>query len=147
MAQTNGADLPNDFKFEEEVAEEARSNLNLHYLNNSEGAVPEQADASVIEKIFMSDLDTHSYFLSIIVWSIVILNENILHFQLKTYEGDIYNNTLILVGSGFIAVSLGYTLIKFMHPAVALSVSFILTAVPGIFYPYIHSQKILFPDN
>lgn len=68
----------------------------------------------------------------------MIVDENILHFSLKQYEGDIYNNTLLLILSGTLATSLAFYLIKQLHPAFALAITFFIMFAPSFIYKLLH---------
>ena len=68
------------------------------------------------------------------IWSVCILNDYILQFSIGSYGGDIYNNMLVMIGSGSIAIGLSYLLIRRMHPALALSTALLLTLLPSLVY-------------
>ena len=53
-----------------------------------------------------------NFALCLIVFSIGILNENLLAFSLKTYNGDVYTNTIILIFSGCFASYFTFALIS-----------------------------------
>jgi hypothetical protein len=59
-----------------------------------------------------------------------------LSFMLKSYEGDIYNNMLVLVISGVFATFVGFRLIKTFNPTLALALGFFIITIPTlIIYP------------
>jgi hypothetical protein len=64
-----------------------------------------------------------------------MLDDNILHYSLKTYEGDIYDNHLILVISGAFSSYLAYSLMQTFRPALALTMAFIIMGISGFIYP------------
>ena len=86
-------------------------------------------------RIFKTDMEVYKYALCVLIWSIFLLDENMLSFSLKTYEGDIYNNTVILIFSGGCASYLAYFLIDRFDPSLALSFSFSIMAIAGFMYP------------
>ena len=63
--------------------------------------------------------------------------------MLKTYDGDIYNNHMILILSGPAATYLAYYLINRYHPAVALTISYCILSLAGFIYPQISTLRSL----
>lgn len=44
-----------------------------------------------------------NYAVCILIWCTMLLNENVLAFMLKGYDGDIYNNMMALMLAGAIS--------------------------------------------
>lgn len=66
--------------------------------------------------------------------------------MLKSYEGDIYNNTFVLIISGIIAMFLAYYLICKSHPTIALCITFmIMLFSSGLVYPSMGYLNSMFP--
>mmetsp|Transcript_31670 Transcript_31670/g.30966 ORF Transcript_31670/g.30966 Transcript_31670/m.30966 type:complete len:135 (+) Transcript_31670:1179-1583(+) len=75
-----------------------------------------------------------------------MLDDNLLSFMLKNYQGDIYNNMLVLIFSGFIASYMAYYLIGRMDPSLALGVAFsVLALAGGLIYPSMGSLILMIP--
>ena len=95
-----------------------------------------------------SKRDYYNYYLCILVWSVVLLNENMLSFMLKSYNGDIYNNMFVLIVSGAFASYLALVFLTFFSPVISLLFAFvILTLSSSLVYPsmsWIESMLPLF---
>jgi len=76
----------------------------------------------------------YQYVLAIVVCSVCVLNDYILQFSIGTYGGDIYDNMLIMIGGGCLAILLAFALINNLHPALALAVTLAITLLPGFSY-------------
>ena len=72
-----------------------------------------------------------------------VLDDNILHYSLKSYEGDIYYNHMLLMISGSFSIYLAYFLINNFHPTISLAFSFMIMCTAGFIYPSIHNLKNL----
>ena len=92
-------------------------------------------------KIFDTKQEVYQFFLVIIILSTSVLDANILHYSLKSYEGDIYFNHMILLVSGSLAIYLSYFLINNFHPALSLSFAFTIMCTAGFLYPPIHNMR------
>lgn len=90
------------------------------------------------ESLFTTRYEMQQYMLCLLVWCVCLLNDNMLHFSLKSYDGDIYNNTIILVISGIVALYLAYYFIKKFPPALSLTIAFGIMGFAGFVYPTIH---------
>jgi hypothetical protein len=64
-----------------------------------------------------------------------MLDDNMLHFSLKTYNGNIYDNHIVLVLSGAFSSYIAYSLITNFKPALALTMAFIIMGLSGFVYP------------
>ena len=86
------------------------------------------------------------YMLCLLVWCVVILDENMLSFMLKTYQGDIYNNMAAIIISGVVASYLAFYLIRNFDPSLALTIGFLVMAVSaGFLYPSMGFINTLMP--
>ena len=57
-------------------------------------------------------MEVINFSLCMFVFAIGILNENLLSFSLKTYEGDVYTSTIILIIGGVFASYFTFALIS-----------------------------------
>ena len=85
--------------------------------------------------MFETNIELVQFLLSILVWCTCILDDNLLQYSVKNYEGNIYNNTLNMILSGALSIYLSFWLISHFHPALALTFSFMLMIVAGFIYP------------
>jgi hypothetical protein len=96
--------------------------------------------------MFTTRMEYLKYFLCILVWSVVLLDENMLSFMLKTYQGDIYNNMFALMLSGVAASYLAFYLVGKFEPALALAMGFMIMMIAsGFIYPFMGSLSSLLP--
>lgn len=86
--------------------------------------------------MFTTTMEYYQYMLCLLVWCVVLLDENMLSFMLKTYQGDIYNNMAALILSGVVASYLAFYLIRKFEPSLALTLGFlVMAASSGLIYP------------
>lgn len=97
--------------------------------------------------MFSTRIEYYQYGLCVLVWCVVLLNENMLSFMLKTYQGDIYDNMFVLIISGAIASYLAFFLIRLFQPALALTIAFVIMSISGGFiYPSMSKLNFFFPN-
>lgn len=96
--------------------------------------------------LFSSKMEYLNYAVCILIWCTMLLNENVLAFMLKGYDGDIYNNMMALMLAGAVSQYVALMMICLLSPLNALASGFFIMCFSGGFlYPSISKLNVMFP--